>query len=215
MNKKTIRKPAVTHFVTLLCLFYFLPFAAWSQSAENQKEARRVFDIVYNKVYGPQGSTLHYDVNIVGILKTNGTIWIKGKKSRFQETRYLSWNNGVTDYWVDMKKKTVTEYDANAPRSDKYMSKFTFNLEDYTYSIDKSPQYYYVITLNAKKDVKGIKHLKAIIEKDTYAPKSLKIKVLWFWTTVKITNFRSGGISDHIFEFPKDRYKEYKFEKGK
>lgn len=215
MKKMMIPKPSVQHFFSILILGLFLPLAAWSQSAQNQKEARQIFDIVYNKVYGPQGSTLHYDVNIIGILKTNGTIWIKGKKSRFQEDRYLSWNNGVKDYWVDMKKKTVTEYDADAPRSDKYMSKFTFNLEDYIYSVDKSPKYYYVITLNAKKDVKGIKHLKAIVEKDTYVPKSLKIKVLWFWTTVKITNFKSGGINDNIFVFPKDKYKDFKFEKGK
>lgn len=214
MRRMMIPKPTVRNILLTLLLCLCFPLAAWSQSTENQKEARRVFDIVYNKVYGPQGSTLHYDVNIVGILKTNGTIWFKGKKSRFQESRYLSWNNGVTDYWVDMKKKTVTEYDANAPRSDKYMSKFTFNLEDYKYSIDKSAKYYYVITLAAKKDVKGIKHLKAIVEKDTYVPKSLKIKVLWFWTTVKITNFQSGGISDNIFEFPKEKYKSFKQEKG-
>lgn len=209
-----IPKPTVQHFLLTLLLCLFLPMEVWSQSAQNQKEARQIFDIVYNKVYGPQGSTLHYDVNIVGILKTNGTIWFKGKKSRFQEDRYLSWNNGVKDYWVDMKKKTVTEYDANAPRSDKYMSKFSFNVNDYTYSVDKSNRYYYVITLEAKKEVKGIKHLKAIVEKDTYVPKSLKIKVLWFWTTVKITNFQSGGISDNIFIFPKDKYKSYQFLKG-
>lgn len=213
---KRIMIPRPTVFLTTLMLLLCLlrPSTAWSQSAQNQKEARQVFDIVYNKVYGPQGSTLHYDVNIVGILKTNGTIWFKGKKSRFQENRYLSWNNGVKDYWVDLKKKTVTEYDANAPRNDKYMSKFTFNVNDYIYSIDKSNRYYYVITLQAKKEVKGIKHLKAIIEKDTYVPKSLKIKVLWFWTTVKITNFQSGGISDNIFTFPKDKYKSFQFLKG-
>ena len=214
MKQMMIPKPCVKQSILTLLLCFFIPFTAWSQSAQNQKEARQIFDIVYNKVYGPQGSTLHYDVNIIGILKTNGTIWIKGKKSRFQEERYLSWNNGVKDYWVDMKKKTVTEYDADAPRSDKYMSKFTFNVEDYTYSVEKSPKYYYVITLEAKKSVKGIKHLKAIVEKNTYAPQSLKIKVLWFWTTVKITNFKSGGISDNIFEFPKEKYKSFKQEKG-
>ncbi len=209
-NRKLLRNL----FLLSLLLFIFIPAVSWSQSAENQKEARKIFDITYNKVYGSQGCSLHYDVNIIGILKTNGTIWFKGKKSRFEEQRYLSWNNGVKDYWVDLKKKTVTEYDANAERKDKYMSKFTFDVNNYIYSVDKSSQHFYVITLKAKKDAGGIKHLKAIIEKDTYVPRSLKIKVLWFWTTVKITNFRSGGVSDDIFTFPKEKYKSFKFEKG-
>ena len=188
-----------------------------AQDTPNSRQARRMFDRTYQMVFGPQGSTLQYDVNIIGILKTNGRIWYKGKKSKFVESRYCSWNDGVKDTWVDLKKKTVTVYDADSERKDKYMSKFTFNADDYSYYVIDGKNEGYIITLEAKKGVKGIKHLKAIIDKTTRAPISLKIKVLWFWTTVKISHFQSGNVSDDIFKFPAEKYKSYTIidERGK
>ena len=192
--------------ITLLLLFAFTGISGKGNLSTN--EARKLFDHTYNMVFGPQGSTLHYDVNIVGIMNVEGTIWYKGKKSKFVESRYLRWNNGVNEYWVDRKKKTVTLYKSGS-KIDKNMSKFSFNADDYKYSyLEKDGNY--EITLDAKRDVKGIKHLKAIIDKKTRAPKHLKIKVLWFWTTVNISKFQSGNISDDTFQFPSSQFKDYK-----
>ncbi len=194
--------------------FLWLALMMFASSAmganDNATMARKLFDRTYNMVFGPQGSTLHYYVNLVGIMKINGTIWYKGKKSRFEESRYLSWNDGEKDYWVDQKKKVVTLYDADSAKKDKYSSKFTFNADDYNYSLSDSDEGF-VVTLDARKNVKGIKHLKAIIHKKTLAPINLKIKVLWFWTTVRISQFRSGNISDDLFVFPAEKYKSYSF----
>lgn len=38
----------------------------------------------------------------------------------------------------------------------------------------------------------------------------MRIKVAFFWTTVKVSNFKSGGISDDIFVFPRDQYQDWK-----
>ena len=48
-----------------------------AQTTTAPNEARQTFDKVYNMVFGPQGSTLRYDVNIIGLYKTHGTIWYK------------------------------------------------------------------------------------------------------------------------------------------
>ena len=91
-----------------------------------------------------------------------------------------------------------------------------FNADDYNYSWENSEEGY-VINLDARRSVKGIKHVKAIIDKKTRAPLSLKIKLLWFWTTVKISRFKSGNISDATFVFPASKYMDYRFydERGK
>ena len=193
-------------------VFLFLTFSLTGlcRDTANATQARKMFDNTYNMVFGEQGSTLHYNVNIIGILKVDGTIWYKGKKSRFVESRYLSWNDGVKDYWVDLKKKTVSLFDSGSERKDKYSSKFEFHPNDYDYSWEDS-QEGYVINMTAHKSTKGIKHIKAIIDKKTKAPISLKIKLMWFWTTVKISRFQSGNISDDIFTFPAAKYKGYKF----
>ena len=77
--------------------------AATPQDSPNK--ARQEFDKIYNMVFGPQGSTLRYDVNIIGIYKTHGTIWYKGKKQCFSDERVNTWNDGVTAYMVFRRKR--------------------------------------------------------------------------------------------------------------
>ena len=49
-----------------------------------------------------------------------------------------------------------------------------------------------------------------LIDKKTRAPLSLRLKFGIIWVTVKITHFKSGGISASTFAFPKHRYHNYK-----
>ena len=174
----------------------------------NERQARRLFDQAYNMVYGPKGSSLHYAVNIVGLYKTEGTIWTKGKKSRFSESRYLAWNDDVTYTRVDKKKRTVTIYDAHDEERDKYASKFTFIPDNYRYSIKDDAKGYY-ITLHAKKGVKGIKEARVLLDKKTRYPINVRVKVGIFHTTIKITHFKSGDIDDNTFAFPRQQYLAY------
>ena len=69
----------------ILALFLVLLSSLAGHAVEetpNSIQARRIFDTAYNQVFGEQGSKLHYDVNIIGLYKTNGTIWLKGKKQK-------------------------------------------------------------------------------------------------------------------------------------
>ena len=163
----------------------FMALAAQSQETPNAQQARRVFNETYKMVFGEQGSQLHYKVNIIGIYKTEGTIWNKGKKSKFIDERYIAWNNDVTYYRYERKKNSVTIYDAHSDERDKYATKFKFVPDNYTYSI---------------KDA----------EKTRY-PLSVRIKVGIFHTTIKISEFKVGGINDDFFEFPREQYKDCKF----
>ena len=197
-----------------LLLYIFLVFATvvQAQDTPNARQARHMFDRTYQMVFGPQGSMLHYKVNIIGIYKTEGTIWTKGKKSKFEESRYMAWNDGTTYTRVDKKKKTVSVYGANDENRDKYASKFTFEPDNYTYHIESAPEGYY-ITMEAKKGVKGIKEARALLDKKTRYPLSVRIKLGIFHTTIKITQFQVGDISDDLFVFPAAQYQGYKRKK--
>ena len=161
-------------------------------------------------VFGAQGSTLHYAVNLIGIYKTEGTIWYKGKKSKFVDEKYNAFSDGVTYYLVERKKKTVTIYDANSDKRDKYATKFKFNPDNYTYSIKDSKEGYY-ITLRAKKGVSGIKEARCLLDKKHRYPVSVRIKVGIFHTTIKISNVKIGGINDDLFRFPSESYKDCEY----
>ena len=198
----------------LFCLLIFAMMNlldCWAQKeTPNAQQARRMFMETYNMVYGSQGSQLHYSVNIIGIYKTEGTIWTKGKKSKFVDEKYIAWNDDVTYYRLERKKKTITIYDAHSDERDKYATKFKFLPDNYTYSIKDASEGYY-ITLKAKKGVKGIKEARCLLDKKTRYPINVRIKLGIFHTTIKISNFKVGGISDELFAFPQEQYKDCKF----
>jgi hypothetical protein len=163
-------------------------------------------------VFGEQGASLRYDVNITGIYKTHGTIWYKGKKSKFVDEKMNSWNDGTTVYTIKKKKRKneVEIYNARNNKSDKYSSKFKFEPDNFDYSIAEHEDGL-MVTLKAKKGVKGIKEVHALVARGTYHPIRLRIKIAFVWTTIKISNFRSGGITDEILRFPREQYKDYHF----
>lgn len=194
----------------LLTIIALLQCAAAQAQNEtpNARQARRIFNQVYDKVFGQQGSTLTYDVNIIGIYKTHGTIWMKGKKQKFVDEKVNTWNDGATAYMCYRKRKTVEIHHANSDKKDKYSGRFKFSLDDFNYSIAKDPEGL-LITLKQKKKAKGtIKEVRALISEPELEPVRLRIKVAFFWTTVNISNFKSGGITDDLFVFPRKNYQE-------
>jgi hypothetical protein len=181
-----------------------------AEDTPNERQAKRIFNQAYQQVFGDQGATLRYDVNITGIYKTWGNIWYKGKKSKFVDAKMNSWNDGTTVYTIKKKRKEVEIHDAKNNKSDKYSSKFKFVPENFTYSIANHEDGL-MLTLKAKKGAKGIKEIHALVKRQTYEPISVRIKISIIWTTIKISNFRSGGITDEMLRFPAEEYKDYKF----
>lgn len=191
----------------LLIILIALPLAGAAQTP-NEQQARKMFDQVYDMVFGPQGSSLHYSVNIIGLFKTEGTIWYKGKKSKFVDEKYDAYSDGVTYWRAERKKQEVLVYSMNDPSRDKYATKFKFSPDNYQYSISRDDKAYW-ITLKAKRGVKGIKEARVQLDLHTRYPQAIRVKLGIFHTTVKITNFKTGGISDQIFVFDKHRYPGY------
>ena len=181
-----------------------------AQDNANSRQARRIFNNAYQQVFGEQGATLHYDVNITGIYKTRGTIWYKGKKSKFDEARMTSWNDGKYVYTFKKKKREVELHTAKKNKSDKYSQKFKFEPENYNYSIAEADNGL-LVTLKLIKGRKGMKEIHALLERKTYHPISVRIKIAFIWTTIKISDFQSGGITDEMLRFHKEQFKDYKF----
>lgn len=193
----------VLTLLTVLCSVH-------AEETPNSRQARRIFNQAYQQVFGEQGATLHYDVNITGLYKTSGTIWYKGRKSKFEDAKMKSWNDGQVVYIVKRKKKEVEIHDAKKNKSDKYSSKFKFVPENFDYSVSEDPEGL-MLTLKAKKGKKGIKEVRALVERKTYNPISVRVKISFIWTTIKISDFKSGDITDAVLRFPREDYRGYKY----
>ena len=204
-----MRKRIIIAVLSLLSMLVSIQ-AQQAQETPNERQAKRIFNQAYQQVFGEQGATLRYDVNITGIYKTWGNIWYKGKMSKFVDAKMNSWNDGTTVYTIKKKKKEVEIHDAKNNKSDKYSSKFKFVPENFDYSIANDEEGLMLI-LKAKKGAKGIKEIHALVKRQTYEPIRVRIKIAFIWTTIKISNFKSGGITDEMLRFPREQYKDYKF----
>lgn len=192
-------------FILLGCL---LPFNGWAQD-QSSKEAKELFTKVYNSVFGEQGSSLTYAVNIIGLYKTNGDIMYKGKKIYYKESRFMSWQDGVTAYMVDQKKKVVNIYRYDDENKDKYLSKFKCDLNNFTYSYKTEGDYYLIQAKLKDASYFGIRWVEAKVYKSNLHPVSITVKLAFMRTTVKISNFKSGNIADSNFVFPKAKFTSY------
>jgi hypothetical protein len=162
-------------------------------------------------VFGPQGSALSYKVNIIGIYKTEGNIVYKGKKLHYAEARYMAWEDGITAYMVDKKKKLVNIYRFDDDNKDKYLSKFKYDVKNFDYSYEDDGDYYLITAKVKNAGFFGIKSVTARVYKTNLYPVSLTIKLSFFRTTVQVFGFRSGKIADSNFVFPKEKFKGYEF----
>ena len=198
----------VSILISFLCLSVQ---ARANASATSDPKARELFNKVYNMVFGPQGSALSYKVNIIGIYKTEGNIVYKGKKLHYAEARYMAWEDGITAYMVDKKKKMVNIYRFDDDNKDKYLSKFKYDVKNFDYSYEDDGDYYLITAKVKNAGFFGIKSVTARVYKTNLYPVSLTIKLSFFRTTVQVFDFRSGKIADSNFVFPKEKFKGYEF----
>ena len=196
--------------ITILFLTFLSLCNVNAQETPNAQQARHMFMTAYNRVFGEHGASLHYKVNIANLYKTEGTIWYKGKKSKFLSKNSNGWNDGVTSYVTKKKRKIVEINYAKSKKKDKYEEKFKFEPDNYTYSIANDPEGY-IITVKAKKGVDGVKEARVTLDRQTRDPKFVRIKVAFLWAKIYITNFKSGNISDDVFVFPRNKYSDFKF----
>ena len=162
-----------------------------------QTDARELFDKVFNMVFGPEGSSFTYSVNIVGLYKTQGDAVYKDKKITYNESRFAAWEDGKVAYMVDRKEKKV--------------AMFKYDVNNFAYSYKDKGEYYELMAKVKNSKFFGIRYVTALIRKDNLHPVSLSVKLAFITTTVQITNFRSGGIDDSVFVFPRNKFSDYKY----
>lgn len=199
-----------------LCLLLTPAMAAGKTASStaqtpNEKQARAIFDQAFDKLFGPEGCSLDYDLNIIGLFKNKGSIWKKGMMIKYVDDKHEGWMNNRTVYLVDKKNKEVDIYSSTPPKGQKSSHEFTFNQDDYKYSISNHSNTEYALNLSLKKGASSsIKRIKAIVNKRTLAPVTVKVKVSFIWATLNISNYHQGIADENIFIYPIQKYNGYK-----
>lgn len=198
--------------ITLLMILCSLPGRSLTPDRIYQGEdARELFDKVFRMVFGPDGASLTYKVNIVGLYKTQGDVIYKGKKINYEEKRFGAWEDGKVAYMVDKEKKKVDIHDFNDEKKDKYLSMFKYDVNNFDYSYKDVGEFYELTAKVKNSKFFGIRYVTAKVRKSNLYPVSLYIKLRFISTTVQISNFHSGGIDDSVFTFPRHRFTDYEY----
>ena len=190
------------------------PLSVMSKTADavhQGEDARELFDKVFKMVFGPEGASLSYQVNIVGLYKTQGDVIYKGKKINYEEKRFGAWEDGKVAYMVDKEKKKVDIHDFNDEKKDKYLSMFKYDVNNFDYSYKDVGEFYELTAKVKNSKFFGIRYVTAKVRKSNLYPVSLYIKLRFISTTVQISNFHSGGIDDSVFTFPRHRFTDYEY----
>ena len=198
-------------YVIIILLFSLSGKSMTAEKEHRGTEAKELFDKVFNLVFGPEGSSLSYSVNIVGLYKTQGDVVYKDKKISYEEKRYGAWEDGKVAYMVDKEKKKVDIHDFNDEKKDKYLAMFKYDLNNFVYSYKDLGQNYELTAKVKNSKFFGIRYVTALVKKSNLHPVSLTIKLAFITTTVQISNFHSGGIDEKAFIFPKNRFADYNY----
>lgn len=196
----------------LLFLFLIIlsTVSASAQETANARQAKRVFNTAWNHIYGKEGVRFHYKIDILHLYKEEGTSWNKGDKAKSEYKDSKMWNNGDVKYILREKKGIVEIHDPKVNKKNDKLQMFKFEPDSYNYSIAKDPDGLQV-TLEAKPGAKvKMKKIIALLTPGNYCPKKLRIKVSIFWATISFSDFQAGNIDDSVFEFPKEKYSNYK-----
>ena len=196
----------------LLFLFLIIlsTVSASAQETANARQAKRVFNTAWNHIYGKEGVRFHYKIDILHLYKEEGTSWNKGDKAKSEYKDSKMWNNGDMKYILREKKGIVEIHDPKVNKKNDKLQMFKFEPDSYNYSIAKDPDGLQV-TLEAKPGAKvKMKKIIALLTPGNYYPKKLRIKVSIFWATISFSDFQAGNIDDSVFEFPKEKYSNYK-----
>lgn len=196
----------------LLFLFLIIlsTVSASAQETANACQAKRVFNTAWNHIYGKEGVRFHYKIDILHLYKEEGTSWNKGDKAKSEYKDSKMWNNGDVKYILREKKGIVEIHDPKVNKKNDKLQMFKFEPDSYNYSIAKDPDGLQV-TLEAKPGAKvKMKKIIALLTPGNYYPKKLRIKVSIFWATISFSDFQAGNIDDSVFEFPKEKYSNYK-----
>lgn len=183
---------------------------ASAQETPNARQAKRVFNTAWNRIFGQEGVKFNYKINILSLYKEEGYSCNKGNKSLSEHKNTIIYDNGELKHIIRTNKKVVELHDPKVNKKDEKLQMFKFEPDSYNYSIAKDPKGL-LVTLVAKPKTKvKMKKIVALFNQGNYYPQKLRIKVSIFWATITFSNFQSGNIDDSIFVFPKKKYSDYK-----
>lgn len=191
----------------IICfLTLFLSVFCYQAQAQNAAQARKVLDRTASIISSKNGATANFTMSSKNIGSASGTITIKGNKFYASTPNIKVWNNGNTQWTYTRSTNEVTIIRPNdaqqmAVNPYKFISIYK---KGYRMSMKNvgSNKEVHLVAIHPSRSIKEI----YITINSKYYPTQVRMRQGKTWTNIRISNLRTRGISNSIFEFNKKAY---------
>ncbi len=178
-----------------------------ANAKSNEAQAHDILLKTLNMLQNPGGAQLSYDLK-VSFYHKSGWILLKGEKFKRSSRRTIDWYNGQT-FWSMSKKTNEVTIKKPKHKMDEDVavtSQLNFIKSGCRYSMTTEGDNYKIFVNAEAKDTK-IKKAIVLINRFTYAPVQIKLKVGFIWATINMKNFKTGNYANSNFNFDPAEYK--------
>lgn len=179
--------------------------------AQNERQAHDVIKKSLALLQNPGGAKFNYYFHLGMLFNRRGTMMYKDDKSLSWNTKTMVWSDGKTAWFLDRKKRVCKIYDPGTDRKglkgiDGQLKSLT---EDYniTSTIEGNN---YKLRLKAANKNADAKEAVIFVNRTTYIPNAIKVKIGIIWGTVELSNFETGNYKDVMFTFDHNRFRNVK-----
>ncbi len=169
-------------------------------SAAGAQSAKSVLDKTAQALASKGGVTASFKARDAQNGSVSGTISIKGRKFYAKTTAATVWFDGKTQWTyvpqndeVNISIPTASELSAINPYGFVYLYR-----QGYTLSMQTQGQSY-IVTMKSQK--KAIREMVVTVSRQSYVPSQVRLLQNNRWTTVTISDFKRGNLSDSLFQF--------------
>lgn len=202
----------VFYFLLLAILTLASTTANAKDDSKSQDEVTEVLKHVMYNFQNPNGFSMNYSFNMMGKVM-NGEVAMKRDKMYGSHQYGKMWSNGTKAWVYDSTQNTIQEVTVTKDslqgtnQAFQFVKMLTSITSDSKCSVkEKDGKYVLTVKPGKSSPYKMMKKATFIVDKDTYYPEEIKLKILIVSVKCAITNFKTGGLSDKVFMFNKKDY---------
>lgn len=164
--------------------------------------ARQVLDKTAAVIKSKGGVTAHFSISGAKYGNSSGTIAVKGNKFHATTAAATVWFDGKT-MWTYMRK--TNEVNVSNPKENELQALNPYNFVNIYRSgfstTMKTVGGSYEVHLTATDKKRKTQEMYITVSKSGYVPSKIRMKQGGKWTTITVSRFKSGNVSDSTFRF--------------
>ena len=205
------RLQTTTRHLLPLTLLLLLGLLTTTTAAASTPDARSVIHQTLQIMQHDGGAKFNYSFHLGKLFNRHGTMIYKGNKSLSWNKKSMVWANGETAWFLDRRKRVVKVMNPGTDRRglkgiDGQLASLT---RDYSMTLTIEGDSY-KIHLRACNKSADASQAYLYINRKTYYPTQIKVKIKFLWGKILLSNFETGNYSDAMFTFPHKRFPNVK-----